>query len=746
MRDPIRQPRMFWAVVLVFLTLFTWLFADVLFQDHQFAFRDVGHYYYPLYEFLHTAWTEGGLPTFHPYENLGARPIADPACAWFYPGKLVFWLPIGYPWAFKLYLLGHFLLAATGLYRAARSLLGCGPCSAMLGTLSYTFGGYLLMQHTNPIYLVGGAWLPWGFLAAGRMFCRHRRQWRYAIGFGLVVAMMILGGDPQTAYNLILMAVGLAFLLVWRARKKAKRFGPGDLKDREKDRAFFRRPKLTSLFAVAGLVAFAVAAVQVIPASRQTAGSHRAEHQTARSIYEIPQTVRLARASGEDPTEPVLDGLLCRRFPPDGHHRLVYRYSFGPWQLAEFAWPGFSGKMYPTHRRWLNAFGPQGRIWTPSVYMGLIPLVFALGVIRFRRGRSIAVWLSWGLVFSILAAFGWYGLGWAIRQVGIWLGVDANRWLFGAPVGSPYWLMTVFLPGYLYFRYPAKWLVIASATLALLSAYGAERVFREKGARRTRRIQAVLGILIGLSLVGFLVLGFGRSWWERGTSEIGSNVLFGPFDAAGAWRDLIESFAQTALVGLLGLGLLIGLKKGASASNRQKWLLGMVVLTAVDLAVAGRVLITTAPQPIWKTPSRFALAIRDDAARRGLVEPIRIFREPGFLPEHFGETASADRIAESICWDRATLYPKHHLPYRLAIVNVYGSTMTADHHRLLAETNCDAVMEATGARYAILPESVDPRREFTNRRWVPIDRYEGARLWFRAGSVSFELEKESSNR
>ena len=42
----------------------------------------------------------------------------------------------------------------------------------------------------------------------------------------------------------------------------------------------------------------------------------------------------------------------------------------------------------------------------------------------------------------------------------------------GDEVGGLYWLMTVVLPGYVYFRYPAKLLVIAALGLSMLAARG----------------------------------------------------------------------------------------------------------------------------------------------------------------------------------------------------------------------------------------------------------------------------------
>ena len=43
--------------------LFVWIFADALFGAGTFAFRDAGHYYYPLLQFVRSEWLEakGGM-------------------------------------------------------------------------------------------------------------------------------------------------------------------------------------------------------------------------------------------------------------------------------------------------------------------------------------------------------------------------------------------------------------------------------------------------------------------------------------------------------------------------------------------------------------------------------------------------------------------------------------------------------------------------------------------------------------
>ena len=106
---------------------------------------------------------------------------------------------------------------------------------------------------------------------------------------------------------------------------------------------------------------------------------------------------------------------------------------------------------------------------------------------------------------------GSYGLGWLVHEIQIVAGRDpAGPWLVGSPFGGLYWLMTVLLPGYVYFRYPAKLLVIAALALSMLAVRGWDRALAgpSPGMRRG------LLCLGGLSLLGTLVMPFlfGFGW------------------------------------------------------------------------------------------------------------------------------------------------------------------------------------------------------------------------------------------
>ena len=158
------------------------------------------------------------------------------------------------------------------------------------------------------------------------------------------------------------------------------------------------------------------------------------------------------------------------------------------------------------NRRWLDRFDGDQRLWTPSLYLGLIPLLLALPRVRFRRGASAGC----SGPRAVLAGSG--GRAGQLRRLRSGLVGSSHRAARRRPrptgreagdaFGGLYWLMTYVLPGYLQFRYPGKLFTLAALALALLAARGLDDVAAEEdgpGRRRLRRLAAGLG---AISLVG----------------------------------------------------------------------------------------------------------------------------------------------------------------------------------------------------------------------------------------------------
>ena len=166
-------------VLVCALAVLLFVYRAVLFQGEQFGFRDGAHFYYPLYSRIQQEWQAGRWPLWDPWQNGGQPLLGNPMSAVLYPGKLIYAL-VPYAWGARLYVIGHTALAFAGMVALARSL-GVSTVGAGIAGLSYAFGGPVLFQYCNVIYLVGAAWLPWGLRgrAAGAAAAARGRWWSW---------------------------------------------------------------------------------------------------------------------------------------------------------------------------------------------------------------------------------------------------------------------------------------------------------------------------------------------------------------------------------------------------------------------------------------------------------------------------------------------------------------------------------------------------------------------------------------
>lgn len=700
-------------VGLAILGPFFWCFGATWCSGDGFAFRDAAHFYYPLFDWTNRQWAAGQVPLWNPQENSGLPVLADGTSSVFYPGKLVFALPLGYAWNFQFYTTLHVLLAAAAAFLLARRWQA-SPCAAGLAAVSYAFGGNVLFQYCNVVYLVGAAWLPLALAAADRMLVG--RSWRGALLLGLVLALMVLGGDPQMAYHAGLLAALYAWIL-WRSQRWVGQRGgsraeggrgPGLLPP-----AGVRRPSPVIrhrfvLLSLAALAAGALSAIQVLPSSEWSRQSGRAAYRSPRSLYEIPSY--LARSRPENDRSSIARGLFGH--PEAGmHHEHIYHFSVGPWRLAELAWPNCSGQMFPVHRRWLSALPAEGRVWTPSLYLGLVPLLLGLSAWRLRSSSAAVRWLSWASLLATLAAWGGYGGGWLLDEFrAAVLGARGQDSFLGWPVGGLYWLLVVFLPGYAYFRYPAKLMVIAALGISQLAAIGLDRLDQRPPAALRRWTLAF--VLVSLAA-------YSASWllapaWNEWTRNVGPDNAYGPFDAVGSLIGLRASLLHAVLLGFLFWTLL-----GEAGQRSPRWLApALLLLTAADLSMANGWMILTAPHRDWTQPSPVAQAIAQRESQAGGEPTFRVFRgsRRHWVPPQWPLQSSPERHRESFRWDRQTLYPKYHLENGLAIVESYGSSSSYDYLAVLGAARrygwrrpdrvaepSSTVLDALGVEYLILP-------------------------------------------
>ena len=92
--------------------------------------------------------------------------LGNPTAAVLYPGKVIY-AALPYAWAARLYAVAHSALAFVGMLVLMRSW-GTSWAGSAISGLAYSFGGPVIFQYCNIIFLVGASWIPWGMLAVDR--------------------------------------------------------------------------------------------------------------------------------------------------------------------------------------------------------------------------------------------------------------------------------------------------------------------------------------------------------------------------------------------------------------------------------------------------------------------------------------------------------------------------------------------------------------------------------------------------
>ncbi|MDR1959770.1 MAG: YfhO family protein [Planctomycetaceae bacterium] len=702
-----------WWVSFCVILLLCAFFHNLLFRGERTAFRDGAFFYPPLFEYIQTRWKQGHPPLWNPYENLGQPLLANPVCSVFYPGKLIYALPFSAAEAYTLYLMGHFLLASFTAYKLARHF-GCSVYASGLSAIAYVFGGSVLFQYSNVVFLVGAAWLPEAIRHGDRLLTARTKF--PAVCLGAVLAMMVLGGDPQSAYHSLILIGLLGFC--YRCEEKNQTMPRHPIMEewtssRPSGVFFSRRPVLLT---GAVLLGMCLAAVQWMPSLDYGLQGDRTLEDKPVSLWNVPAAVRRMQTSPETSWRDVRDGLLANNHGELGIAGTRYNYSVSPWRLTEWVWPNASGRMFPLNTRWTVVTPMDLQIWTPSLYMGVIPFLLALIGLRFRKHEAVTHWLSWGMLVFTLGAFGIYGLGWMVNHVAVILGYSPAKFGIGNAFGGVYWLMNLLLPGYDLFRYPAKLMTAASLCLAILAGrtydrcfglysvstavYCTDFVLKQRKYRRRFLFCSQMLLIVSLVLIPFVLI---PKIWLKLYQHLPEDPHFGQFQIDRAISE--ATFSLLHVINIL-LVLIVALRlyvrsKGANVErsgvlpplaeqqrihNRYFGRLGcfVLILVSLDLLFSNHWMIASAPENCFEgQPSSYGI-VKPQTDSSLPHSPVRLWRapvtsygEPPWFPAMF-ITPSHDRLAETVRWQRAAFFPKYPLPYEIGVVDTRGTLMYAD--------------------------------------------------------------------
>ncbi len=705
---------MFIIILCCFAALFLVCYSPVFFADHQFGYRDAGHYYYPLHQRVQQEWNEGRTPLWEPEENAGMPLLGNPTAAVFYPGKLVFaFLP--YAWGARVYIVIHTAIAFVATLIMMRGW-GVSWVGSGVSALAYAFGAPVLFQYCNVIYLVGASWLPLGVHAVDRLLRMGRRS--SLLELAIVLALQVLGGDPQAAYLLGLAAVGYAVGIAWN-RARLER----GLLDKSSDpsRAGTRVWWLIPAFAI-GFMILCVATVmlgQWLPRFRDMSKPpppplpgmssvplgvnvvwgmfglwfiERWRHRAWRSPLALMWlglvvSAVLAAALSAIQLLPVVEFTqLTSRAAGGGPHD-IYPFSLAPLRLAELVWPNISGIQYEGNEFWGQALklpGYRAKVWVPSLYVGGLTLVLAMSALGFRKGPPWRIWLSVIVVLSLVGSLGEFTS--PIRTARLLAQVDGagnfRKMIAGlgpldpidtTPIrqdgclrdgdGSVYWWMTTVLPGFRQFRFPSKLFTFTTLGIAALAGIGWDQL----GAGRTRIVTAMLSLLLTVSWILLGGVLYERQAIIARFQATPANSMFGPFSPEGAFRVLVQSLIHASIV--FGVGLIIRRLVG-----RHQGLAGAILLIAVtaDLAAANGRLIFTVPQALFETRPEVARIIEEAEHTTPSPGPYRVHRMPIWSPRIWQKMTSSNRVSDFVEWERKTLQPKYAINHGIEYTHTMG--------------------------------------------------------------------------
>ena len=675
-------------------------FGPALSPARQFAYRDFSDFYYPLHQRIQQEWDAGRLPVWAAEENGGMPLLASPTAAVLYPGKLIF-AALPYPWAAKVYVGGHVVLAFGAMLALLRgwrvSMVG-----STLGAMAYAFGAPVVTQYANVVFLVGAAWMPLGFRFADG-WVRLRRG-RSLAALAVVLAMQVLGGDPEAAYLTGVAALGYeAGRALWggpigRRRRLVEAAGVAVM-------AYFgllglevaRLPPAGGAPARAatvarwrpspsGAAAAAWAVAGLVVARRWWAGGKRAGGWEGGCLGLVGAGgIGLALAGAQVVPSLEFAGRSTRvgeASPVD-----IYPQSVHPARIVEAIWPDAFGAPFGRNRSWLNALPPSEdyNIWMTSLYLGGLTTVLAAVALASKAPIPGRAWLAAVALVGALGSLGYQGspLFWARTVPGASATLGAIEEPEAGPFrpdgrlrdgdGGPYWFLASALPGFRTFRYPGKLMIPAVLAIAALAGLGFDAL---AWGRKARIALGLAWASLAASLAGLAasVIAEGPVLAALQGRVGPATSAFGPLDPALALGDLRRALLQGSLVLAAGLGL-------ARLAPLRPALAGSIALAvmAVDLALVVPRHVGTTPQSTYDGEPTALAAIRAAEAKRPSAGPFRVHRLGSWAPLAFNLAGSPDRLEALTRWERNSLRSHYELPYRVASTFSFGTAELADH-------------------------------------------------------------------
>ncbi len=267
--------------------------------------------------------------------------------------------------------------------------------------------------------------------------------------------------------------------------------------------------------------------------------------------------------------------------------RFVLEFALHPLRLTELVAPFPLGRFAdePRFWAWFTVEGPGDWPFALSAYLGAS--AFVLVIVGARRSRAVAAGATLFLVGLLLALGERGGMGALLAEV----------------------------PPFRFFRYPEKYLALASIGFAIVLASSLDGALRGGISRaRMRSGFAVAGGLVAVALAGFALRAELGSWIAERLAPRGASSE----DIVDA---LIPSAAHVVAVVLLAVGMAWAIRTFDRSRVLSGWLL--VGLVGFDLLIPARALVMTAPAELYELTPPLAHQLTESAP----FHPFRIVRD-----------------------------------------------------------------------------------------------------------------------
>ena len=168
---------------------------------------DQGMVFYPAYSFVAREWSSDGPPLWNPLVYAGAPAIGNPQLGvldpqvWLQAILLKVGGPAAFDWSFAFLVWLRLALAAVGAFALARRL-GLQLAGSSLAAVGFSSAGFVALWANHSLGHVA-PFLPWVLFSLEGL--RGARPARAFVAAALLFSLAILGGHPETSFN-----VGLA--------------------------------------------------------------------------------------------------------------------------------------------------------------------------------------------------------------------------------------------------------------------------------------------------------------------------------------------------------------------------------------------------------------------------------------------------------------------------------------------------------------------------------------------------------